>query len=86
MKKYYKERFEAQKRLMGKIAPFMEVNDILEKMRAELREIIPIGMETCILLLDPDAMAESYWYLVEQDRNSWTLELDLRPHKEDFFV
>jgi len=56
MKKYYKERFEAQKRLMARIAPFMEVNDILEKMRAELREIIPISMEACILLLDPEAM------------------------------
>ncbi|MFH1487883.1 MAG: adenylate/guanylate cyclase domain-containing protein, partial [Pseudomonadota bacterium] len=30
MEKYYQERFEAQRRLMKKIAPFMEVNDILE--------------------------------------------------------
>jgi len=35
-------------------------------------------------LLDPDAIAESYWHLVEQDRSSWTLELDLRPHVEEF--
>jgi len=35
-------------------------------------------------LLDPDAIADSYWHLVEQDRSSWTLELDLRPHVEDF--
>ncbi len=34
--------------------------------------------------LDPDAIAESYWHLVEQDRSSWTLELDLRPHVESF--
>ncbi len=34
--------------------------------------------------LDPDAIAESYWHLVEQDRSAWTLELDLRPHVEDF--
>ncbi|MFB6219485.1 MAG: SDR family NAD(P)-dependent oxidoreductase [Halobacteriaceae archaeon] len=34
--------------------------------------------------LDPDAIAESYWHLVEQDRSSWTLELDLRPHVEEF--
>lgn len=32
----------------------------------------------------PDAMAESYWHLVEQDRSAWTLELDLRPHVEEF--
>jgi NAD(P)-dependent dehydrogenase (short-subunit alcohol dehydrogenase family) len=34
--------------------------------------------------LDPDAIADSYWHLVEQDRSSWTLELDLRPHVEEF--
>ncbi|WP_424017312.1 SDR family NAD(P)-dependent oxidoreductase [Halorientalis pallida] len=34
--------------------------------------------------LDPDAIADSYWHLVEQDRSAWTLELDLRPHVEDF--
>jgi NAD(P)-dependent dehydrogenase (short-subunit alcohol dehydrogenase family) len=34
--------------------------------------------------LDPDAIAESYWHLVQQDRSSWTLELDLRPHLEEF--
>ncbi len=35
-------------------------------------------------LLDPDAIADSYWHLVGQDRSSWTLELDLRPHVEEF--
>ena len=55
MEKYYKERFEAQRRLAEKIAPFMEVNDILETMRAEIRVIVPTAMESCILLLDPDA-------------------------------
>ncbi|MEF8778007.1 MAG: SDR family NAD(P)-dependent oxidoreductase [Natronomonas sp.] len=35
-------------------------------------------------LLDPDAIAESYWHLVTQDRSSWTLELDVRPHVEEF--
>ncbi|MWG36662.1 SDR family NAD(P)-dependent oxidoreductase [Halomarina oriensis] len=34
--------------------------------------------------LDPDAIAESYWHLVEQDRSAWTLELDVRPHVEEF--
>jgi NAD(P)-dependent dehydrogenase (short-subunit alcohol dehydrogenase family) len=34
--------------------------------------------------LDPDAIAESYWHLIEQDRAAWTLELDLRPHVEEF--
>lgn len=34
--------------------------------------------------LDPDAIADSYWHLVTQDRSSWTLELDVRPHVEEF--
>ena len=35
-------------------------------------------------LLDPRAIADAYWTLVEQDRSAWTLELDLRPHVEEF--
>ena len=34
--------------------------------------------------LDPEAIAETYWHLVTQDRSSWTLELDVRPHVEEF--
>lgn len=55
MDRYYKERFHAQRHLIHKIAPLMEVNEIIEKVREELRRIIPNAMEVCILLLDPDA-------------------------------
>ena len=55
MDRYYKERFHAQRNLIHKIAPLMEVNEIIEKVREELRRIIPNAMEVCILLLDPDA-------------------------------
>ena len=55
MKRYYKERFEAQKRLSKKLAATMEVNKILETLRQETRKLIPSSMETCIILLDPDA-------------------------------
>jgi NAD(P)-dependent dehydrogenase (short-subunit alcohol dehydrogenase family) len=34
--------------------------------------------------LDPDEIAATYWDLIEQDRSAWTLELDLRPHVEEF--
>jgi len=34
--------------------------------------------------LDPDEISNEYWHLVEQDRSAWTLELDLRPHVEEF--
>lgn len=35
--------------------------------------------------LNPDAMADAYWALVQQDKSAWTLEIDLRPHGEAFF-
>jgi NAD(P)-dependent dehydrogenase (short-subunit alcohol dehydrogenase family) len=34
--------------------------------------------------LDPDAIADSYWHVTTQDPSAWTLELDLRPHAEEF--
>jgi hypothetical protein len=37
-------------------------------------------------LLDPDAIADAYWSLVKQDPSAWTLELDVRPFNEEFFV
>jgi class 3 adenylate cyclase len=55
MDKFYKERFEALNNLVKKTAPLMEVNEIIEKVREELRNLIPNAMEVCILLLDPDA-------------------------------
>ena len=36
--------------------------------------------------LDPERMADAYWHLAQQDRAAWTLELDLRPNGEEFFV
>ncbi len=35
-------------------------------------------------MLKPDAIAETYWHLVHQDRSSWTMELEVRPFKEKF--
>jgi short-subunit dehydrogenase len=34
--------------------------------------------------LKPDDMAENFWYLHTQPRNSWTHEIDLRPFKENW--
>jgi NAD(P)-dependent dehydrogenase (short-subunit alcohol dehydrogenase family) len=36
--------------------------------------------------MDPDAIAESYWTLVRQEKSAWTFELDLRPSREGFFT
>ena len=34
--------------------------------------------------LDPDAIAESYWSVLQQPRSAWTWELELRPWVEKF--
>jgi NAD(P)-dependent dehydrogenase (short-subunit alcohol dehydrogenase family) len=35
-------------------------------------------------LLDPDAIALSYWNVLQQPRSAWTWELELRPWVEKF--
>jgi NAD(P)-dependent dehydrogenase (short-subunit alcohol dehydrogenase family) len=35
-------------------------------------------------LLDPDAIAEGYWYLHTQHRSVWSQEIDFRPYAESF--
>ncbi|XP_042493855.1 2-dehydro-3-deoxy-L-rhamnonate dehydrogenase (NAD(+))-like isoform X1 [Macadamia integrifolia] len=35
--------------------------------------------------MDPDALAQTYWYLHIQDRAGWTLEIDLRSPYQRFF-
>jgi NAD(P)-dependent dehydrogenase (short-subunit alcohol dehydrogenase family) len=34
--------------------------------------------------LDPDAIAESYWHMLQQPRSAWTWEIELRPWVEKF--
>ena len=35
-------------------------------------------------LLDPDAIAETYWHVINQHRGAWTWEVELRPWVEPF--
>ncbi|KAH8919036.1 NAD-P-binding protein [Atractiella rhizophila] len=42
------------------------------------------ALEDASKFLNPNSIAESYWYLRNQDRSAWTLELDLRPSSEKF--
>ena len=37
-------------------------------------------------LLNPDAIAQTYWSLVLQEKSAWSFEVDLRPHNEEFFT
>lgn len=34
--------------------------------------------------LEPDAIAEAFWFLHRQPRNAWSFEVDLRPFKESW--
>ena len=36
--------------------------------------------------LEPNRIADAYWHLATQDRSAWTLELDVRPFDEQFYV
>lgn len=33
-------------------------------------------------IIDPGALAETYWHLSQQPKNCWTHELDVRPHND----
>ena len=35
-------------------------------------------------MLNPDAIAETYWHLAHQDRSAWTMETEVRPFREKF--
>ena len=35
-------------------------------------------------LLQPDAIAETYWHVAHQHQSAWTMELEVRPFKEKF--
>ena len=35
-------------------------------------------------LLDPDAIAETYWAIMQQPRSAWTFEIEVRPWVENF--
>lgn len=37
-------------------------------------------------LLEPNAIADTYWALVQQERSAWSFEVDVRPHNEEFFT
>jgi len=43
-----------------------------------------LGNMTSEDMLNPDAIAETYWHLAHQDRSAWTMELEVRPFKEKF--
>ncbi|MBU1273974.1 MAG: adenylate/guanylate cyclase domain-containing protein [Proteobacteria bacterium] len=57
MEKNFRERYLLYRRLNRRLAAVLEVNHILEAVRAEAKLVVPTAMEACILLLDPVATA-----------------------------
>jgi len=51
----YRDRFENLFRVTKKITSCLNMGDILEMIRDEVRTIIPYAQEGCLLLVDPDA-------------------------------
>ncbi len=51
-----------------------------------LRSLMPkmVEQRSADGLLNPDEIAEAYWFLHRQPRSVWTQELDLRPSRETF--
>jgi len=35
-------------------------------------------------MLNPDAIADTYWHLAHQDRSAWSMEAEVRPFREKF--
>lgn len=58
------------------------VDGVIDTPRYRLRDP---GWDNAVLL-NPDSMAGVYWDLVQQDPAAWSLEIDLRPNREEFFV
>lgn len=44
----------------------------------------PVPAETPDSLLDPDAIAETYWHVLQQRRSAWSWEVEVRPWAEKF--
>ncbi|CAB62485.1 putative protein [Arabidopsis thaliana] len=42
------------------------------------------GESSGVMGMDPDVLAQTYWYLHVQDRRAWTHELDIRPSNPNF--
>ncbi|OMO56734.1 Short-chain dehydrogenase/reductase SDR [Corchorus capsularis] len=43
------------------------------------------GGEGAVMVMDPDALAQTYWHLHVQDQTAWTQEIDLRPSITRFY-
>jgi NADP-dependent 3-hydroxy acid dehydrogenase YdfG len=45
------------------------------------KSMFDIDQNVC---LQPAAIADNYWFLIQQDRSTWIQELDLRPNMEKY--
>jgi hypothetical protein len=54
---------------------------VRERVKASGRDPDQLPPDT---LMEPDSIADAYWYLHSQSRDGWTHELDIRPYAEKF--
>ena len=54
---------------------------VRERVKASGRDPDALPPDT---LMEPDSIADAYWYLHSQSRDAWTHELDIRPYAEKF--
>ena len=54
---------------------------VRERVKASGRDPDALPPDT---LMEPDSIADAYWYLHSQSRDGWTHELDIRPYAEKF--
>jgi NAD(P)-dependent dehydrogenase (short-subunit alcohol dehydrogenase family) len=66
-------------------APFAMGKFALRGMAQSMaRELSPQGIHVAHFVIDGDAIAQSYWNVLQQPRSAWTWELELRPWVEKF--
>jgi len=53
---------------------------IIEKFQQKNSINIPEGS-----LMKTSAIADQYWNLINQDKSTWTFEIDLRPHTDKIY-
>jgi hypothetical protein len=57
----------------------VDTDFVRDRIRAAGRDPDALPPDT---LMDPESVANAYWYLHSQTRDGWTFELDLRPYAE----
>ena len=63
-----------------------EMSNRLKNNSEKIKELFPdiYALKEKDGILQPEAIADAYWFVHTQHRSAWTHELDLRPYMEKF--